>query len=82
MDAVPDPAQAREDERRLKLWKVWRQKKMTSDTAKLLKLASELNSELGKTGKDAPSMGDVRKAEQIEKLAKDIRDNMQATLVN
>ena len=57
-----------------------RQKQMTDDTAKLLSLATELKAEMDKTNKDTLSIGVVRKAEQIEKLAKSVRERMKAQL--
>ncbi|HEX4319624.1 MAG TPA: hypothetical protein VHZ52_01885 [Acidobacteriaceae bacterium] len=57
-----------------------RQKEMTTDTAKLVALAGDLKEALDKTGsKDTISMDSVRKAEQIEKLAQDVRKKMKAT---
>lgn len=56
-----------------------RQKKLVADTDKLLTLATELKSQVEKTDKvdkGAPPVDVVKKAEEIEKLAKSVRDRM------
>ncbi|MBB6143394.1 hypothetical protein HNQ77_001338 [Silvibacterium bohemicum] len=53
-----------------------RQQQLVSDTAKLLELANELKTEVDKSGKDTLSLAVVKKAEEIEKLAKSVRDKM------
>lgn len=59
-----------------------RQQQLADDTAKLLALATELKAEMDKTSKDTLNMNYVRKAEQIEKLAHQLRDKMKASLGN
>jgi hypothetical protein len=56
------------------------QKQLADDTAKLLTLASELKAELDKSSKDKLSLSVIRKAEQVEKLAHKVRDEMKASL--
>ncbi|HEY1637040.1 MAG TPA: hypothetical protein VGF62_00840, partial [Rhizomicrobium sp.] len=46
------------------------------DTAKLLKLATELNEEIAKSNPGALSAGQLRKVAEMEKLAHDIREKM------
>ncbi len=53
-----------------------RQKKLKEDTDKLLSLATELKAQVDKTNEHVLSLEVVRKAEEIEKLAKKIKTNM------
>ena len=48
-------------------------RKITEESAELLKLARDLKSEVDKTTKDTLSMGVIRKAEQIRRLAQSVR---------
>jgi hypothetical protein len=59
-----------------------RQKQLAEDTAKLLVLANELKAEMDKSTKDTLSLGVIKKAEQVEKLAHKVRDEMRASLTN
>jgi hypothetical protein len=58
------------------------QKQLADDTAKLLTLASELKAALDKSNQDTLSISVIRKAEQVEKLAHKVRDEMKASLPN
>ena len=58
------------------------QKQLADDTAKLLALANELKAELDKSTKDTLSLSVIKKAEQVEKLAHKVRDEMKASLPN
>jgi hypothetical protein len=58
------------------------QKQLADDTAKLLTLANELKAELDKSSKDTLSVSVIKKAEQVEKLAHKVRDEMKASLQN
>jgi hypothetical protein len=53
-----------------------RQKRLVADTDKLLELATNLKSQVDKTDKGAPPVDAAKKAEEIEKLAKSVRDRM------
>lgn len=53
-----------------------RQKEIVADTARLLKLAQQLNVDVSKTNKDTLSLNVVREAGEIEKLAKTVKDKM------
>ena len=53
-----------------------RQEQLTADTNKLLQLAQELKAEVAKSNKEQLSVDVVRKAEEIEKLAKSVKDKM------
>jgi len=57
-------------------------KQLADDTAKLLTLANELKAELDKSSKDTLSLSVIKKAEQVEKLAHKVRDEMKASLQN
>jgi hypothetical protein len=56
------------------------QKQLAEDTAKLLTLANELKAELDKSNKDTLSLSVIKKAEQVEKLAHKVRDEMKVGL--
>jgi len=58
------------------------QKQLADDTEKLLTLANELKAELDKSGKDTLSLSVIKKAEQVEKMAHKVRDEMKANQPN
>ncbi|MEO6803027.1 MAG: hypothetical protein ABI197_07270 [Granulicella sp.] len=53
-----------------------RQKKMIADTDRLLALATELKADMDKTTKNTLSIEVIKKADEIEKLAHDIKQRM------
>ncbi len=53
-----------------------RQKMLEADTEKLLLLAQQLKVEVDKSNKDMLSIDVVRRAEQIEKLARSVKEKM------
>ena len=55
-----------------------RQKALKQDTDKLLKLATELKEYVDKTNENILSMDVLKKTDEIEKLAKSVRDKMKA----
>jgi hypothetical protein len=57
-----------------------RKKQIAEDTAKLLKLAAELKAEVDKTTKDTLSLGVIRKAGEIERLAHNVKEKMKLTV--
>ena len=57
-----------------------RKRQIADDSAKLLKLAGDLKSEVDKTSKDTLSVGVIRKAEEIEKLAHNVKEKMKLTM--
>jgi hypothetical protein len=59
---------------------VERKRQITDDSARLLKLASDLKAEVDKTSKDTLSLGVIRKAEEIEKLAHNVKEKMKLTM--
>jgi hypothetical protein len=58
-----------------------RKKQISDDSARLLKLVSDLKSEVDKTNKDTLSLNVIRKADEIEKLAHSVREKMKLTVV-
>ena len=55
-----------------------RQAALKQDTDKLLKLATELKQYVDKTNENVMSLDVIKKADEIEKLAKSVRDKMKA----
>ena len=53
-----------------------RQKRLVSDTEKLLALATELHQDVEKTDKHILSVDVVKRAEEIEKLARSVKERM------
>ena len=72
----PDPGQVKLQEQQAKKQNDERQRKLVSDTAKLYDLAEELKDEVGKTDKNTLSVDVVKKAEEIERLAKSVKERM------
>jgi hypothetical protein len=64
---VAKQAQARNDER---------QKRLEADSDKLLELATQLHTEVGKTDKHILSIDVIKKAEEIERLAHSVKERM------
>ena len=56
-----------------------RKKQIAEESAMLLKLATELKAEVDKTTKDELSLGVIRKADEIEKLAHNVKEKMKLT---
>jgi hypothetical protein len=57
-----------------------REKKIAEDKAELLKLAIELKSDIDKTSIDTLSLSVIRKADEIEKLARSLKVEMKVTV--
>jgi hypothetical protein len=55
-----------------------RQAALKRDTEKLLKLATELKDYVDKTNENVLSFDVVKKAEEIEKLARSVKEKMKA----
>jgi hypothetical protein len=75
-----DAVDSVEAERRLKALNADRQKSLVSDTAKLLKLATELNEQIAKSNTGELSPEQLRMVAEIEKLAHNVRDKMAMSL--
>ena len=63
-------------EKQAKLRNEERQKRLVSDTDKLLTLATQLHDDVAKTDKDILSLDVVRRADEIEKLAHNVKERM------
>jgi hypothetical protein len=57
-----------------------RKRQISEDSARLLKLATDLKAEVDKTNKDMLSVAVIRKADQIEKLAHAVKEKMKLTM--
>lgn len=60
-------AKARNDER---------QKRLVSDTDKLLELATQLHTDVGKTDRNVLSLDVIKRADEIERLAHAVKERM------
>ncbi len=67
---------ARMENQRARMRNDDRQKKIVEDTEKLLSLASQLKEEVDKSDKNTLSITVIKKAEEIEKLAKSVKERM------
>lgn len=75
-----EPIDARLARERAKAWNKERFDNLKKDTDKLLKLATELKESVDKANKDTLSLEVIRKTEEVEKLAKSVRERMRAQL--
>ncbi len=75
-DDEKDPMAQRQREKMEKARNEQRQQQIVKDTDKLLALATELKAEVDKSSKDTLSVSVVKKAEEIEKLAKMVKEKM------
>jgi hypothetical protein len=57
-----------------------RRKQIAEDSARLLKLATDLKAEVDKTTKDTLSLNVIRKADDIENLAHSVKEKMKLTV--
>jgi hypothetical protein len=65
-----------EEEKRLRALNADRQKRMVADADKLLKLATELNAEVSRANSASLTPDQLRKVEEIEKLAHSVKQKM------
>jgi len=77
---VNDINQQQTDKQNFEAANAERKKQINADSAKLLKLATELNTEVDKIDKDTLSVSVIRKADAIEKLAHDLKEKMKLTV--
>jgi hypothetical protein len=73
---IPDGNNARMQEQRERAAKDERHKKMTSDADKLLQLATELKADVDKATKNETSVSAFQKANEIERLAHDVKERL------
>jgi hypothetical protein len=71
-----DPEQARLEKERAKAANQQRQQHLKQDTDKLLKLATELKTEVDKSNANILSVEVIKKADEIEKLAHSVKEKM------
>jgi hypothetical protein len=57
-----------------------RKKQISDDSTRLLTLAMALKAEVDKTNKDMLSLNVIRKADEIEKLARNVKEKMKLTV--
>jgi len=78
---IPDPGfgDSRLEHDQARLRNQDRQRQIVVDTQKLVELANQLNAAVEKSNKDTLSMDVIRKADEIEKLAKSVRDKMKGS---
>jgi HAMP domain-containing protein len=74
-DSIPE--RARDEQANLRNNE--RQRKLADDTAKLLALATELKEQVDKTNKNILSVDVIKKADEIEKLAKSVKERMRGS---
>ncbi len=75
-----DPPQKEMQDRMIKEANKKRQQDIRDDTDKLFHLATELKAAVDKTNENLLSLEVVRKAEQVEKLAKKVKENMKEAI--
>jgi type VI protein secretion system component VasF len=75
-DEGPGPAQQKALQDQQEKRHAARQQELVADAEKLLKLATELKIEVDKSNKDTLSVTVIKKSEEIEKLAKSVKDKM------
>jgi uncharacterized protein YlxW (UPF0749 family) len=71
-----DPAQKEMQERMMREANKKRQQDIREDTDKLFQLATELKAAVDKTNENLLSLDVVRKADEVEKLAKKVKEKM------
>ena len=87
--AIFDPSRPREtnqnpdmppdmQHKQIKAMNQERQASLKKDTDKLLQIATELKQQVDKTNENQLSLEVIRKSEEVEKLAKAIRDKMKS----
>ena len=76
--AADDPPQNQQqlEQQQARARNAERQRQLVSDTQKLVTLANELQTEVNGSTKDMLSLDVVRKADEIDKLARSVRDRM------
>ncbi len=75
-DTVPTPEMTAAEREQAKKINQERQDDLKKDTDKLLQLATELKQAVDKSNENLLSLDVVRKADQIEKLAKSVKEKM------
>lgn len=76
LETRQDPAQKEMQERMMREANKKRQQDIREDTDKLFQLATELKAAVDKTNENLLSIDVVRKADEVEKLAKKVKEKM------
>jgi hypothetical protein len=74
--SLQDPAQKEMQDRMMREANKKRQQDIREDTDKLFQLATELKAAVDKTNENLLSIDVVRKADEVEKLAKKVKEKM------
>jgi hypothetical protein len=72
----PDPWEIQQHKEMVRKFNLQRQQEIKKDAEKLLELATELKQSVDKSNENTLSLDVIKKADQIEKLAKSVRDKM------
>jgi hypothetical protein len=75
-ESSQDPSQKEMQERMLKAANKKRQQDIRDDTDKLFQLATELKAAVDKSNENLLSLDVVKKADEVEKLAKKVKEKM------
>lgn len=75
---APDPTTEKLEREAQKQRNLKRQQDIREDSEKLLELATELKQYVDKTNENIISLDVIKKADQIEKLAKSVKEKMKA----
>ena len=75
-----DQAQKEMQDRMMKEANKKRQQDIRDETDKLFQLATELKAAVDKTNENMLSLDVIKKAEQVEKLAKKVKENMREAI--
>lgn len=75
-DGIPDPQAALMEARRVRSLATDRQKKIIDDVTRLAQLAGEVKTGVDQANKSETSADVIRKTEEIEKLAHDVKQRM------
>jgi hypothetical protein len=67
-------------ERQLRMLNAERQKELVADTKKLLKMAQDLDAEIGSTNPDSLTPDQLRRIAEIEKLAHSVKEKMSTSV--
>ncbi|MEO6909795.1 MAG: hypothetical protein ABI158_02585 [Edaphobacter sp.] len=70
------PASPTMSEQQARMRNTDRQRRLVEDTDKLLILATQLKQDVEKTNKDVMSVDVIKKADEIEKLARSVKERM------
>jgi hypothetical protein len=76
LDPTPDAMATRMGDQQARSRNADRQNRLEVDTKKLLSLATELKEQVDKTDKNVLSIDVIKKADEIERLAKSVKERM------